>query len=138
MFTYGNGTWSLRANGTLKKHRGNLNLRDVNYIGFEFLQAGKIHDGWARLQVTFVRRQYYQTKAHIHILSYGYETAPNTAISAGSCAAESAEDPIGNGPSRTKNDSMIGETGTGSIPPQGRAWDTGGWKCGASLVEKGF
>jgi hypothetical protein len=26
----------------VEKHRGNLNLRDVNYIGFEFLLAGKI------------------------------------------------------------------------------------------------
>jgi hypothetical protein len=118
MFTYGNGTFDFRAHGTLKKHRGNLNLRDVNYIGFEFLLAGKIHYGWTRLQVTFVRRQYYQTKAHVHILGYGYETAPNTAIAAGSCGAESAENTIGNGPIHANGDSTVGETGTGSVAPK--------------------
>jgi hypothetical protein len=111
MFTYGNGTWSFRAHGTLKEHRGNLNLRDVNYVGFEFLLAGKVHYGWARLQVKFVRRQYYQTKAHIHILGYGYETTPNTAIAAGSCSAEAAPTAgksIGN--SNKNADPTIGET----------------------------
>lgn len=90
MFTYGYGTFDFRAHGTLKKHRGNLNLRDVNYIGFEFLQAGKIHYGWARLRMTFVRRQYYQPAVHIHILGYGYETTPNTPVAAGACSAETA------------------------------------------------
>jgi hypothetical protein len=118
MFTYGNGTFDFRAHGTLKKHRGNLNLQDANYIGFEFLLAGKIHYGWARLQVKFDRRQYYQTKAHIHFLGYGYETAPNTAIAAGSCAAESAGNTIGNGPSHANIDSTVGETGTGSNAPK--------------------
>ena len=105
--------WDANVSDVLESLReaGNLDLRDVNYVGFEFLLAGKVHYGWARLQVKFVRRQYYQTKAHIHILGYGYETTPNTAIAAGSCSAEAAPTAgksIGN--SNKNADPTIGET----------------------------
>ena len=139
MFTYGNGTFDFRAHGTLKKHRGNLNLRDVNYIGFEFLLAGKIHYGWARLQVTFVRRQYYQTKAHIHILGYGYETAANTAIAAGSCGTESAENTMGNGPSHANRDSTVGGAGTdSSVPKKATLGMLAGGSAGLPLWRRDF
>jgi hypothetical protein len=100
MFTYGRGTIQDRANGTLLKHRGNFNLQQENYIGFEFLQAGQAHFGWARLNVKLMPEYRYFTNielSEVQLLAYGYETIANTAIAAGACSGDAARntDPVG-------------------------------------------
>lgn len=96
MFTYGKGSYLYRGNGTVKKHRGNVALQQPSFVGFQFAQAGKVHYGWARLQVTVKHSQHHQPQTKVTILGYGFETAPNTAIGAGSCGAtEASEDSQG-------------------------------------------
>jgi hypothetical protein len=86
LFTYGIGLrFGPRGHGTLLKHRGNFNLQQINYVGFQFSNSGKVHYGWARLRVTFEKNQGKHTI--LHVLGYGYETNPDTAITAGSCSA---------------------------------------------------
>jgi hypothetical protein len=102
MFTYGNGTLFNHAHGTLKKHRGNLNLLQANYIGFQFLKAGETHYGWARLRVSLIPGNFYGTPfsfTEVHLLGFGYETTPNTAIAAGSCSGDAPQNADATGPS---------------------------------------
>lgn len=86
MFTYGKGLHGGRSDhGTLLKHRGNFNFQQINYVGFQFSDAGKVHYGWARLSVTF--QETYGKHSILHVLASGYETIPDTGIAAGSCSA---------------------------------------------------
>jgi hypothetical protein len=88
LFTYGKGHFSYNGGGTKVRHEGNLNLTQNNYIGFEFVESGALHFGWARLSVSFKSVSGGNVNHTIvHVLGYGYESTPNTAIGAGSCAA---------------------------------------------------
>ncbi|HXM21636.1 MAG TPA: PEP-CTERM sorting domain-containing protein [Terriglobales bacterium] len=88
LFTYGPG-----GGGTLHHHKGNLQLQQINYIGFEFPLAGENHYGWVRLRVTF-KLGGDGAIGTMHIHSYGHETTPNTAIHAGQCSVpEQASEP---------------------------------------------
>jgi hypothetical protein len=90
LFTYGRGNFShIQGGGTKLKHRGNLSLVQDNYIGFQFSESGQAHYGWVRLRVTFQNPP--QTHTVIHVLGLGYESAPNTAIAAGSCSGSEKE-----------------------------------------------
>jgi len=92
LFTYGKGNFShVQGGGTKLKHRGNLSLVQDSYVGFQFSQSGNVHYGWARLSVTFHGGGVKQTI--LHALDYGYESTPNTAIAAGSCAAGEPANP---------------------------------------------
>jgi hypothetical protein len=84
MFTYGKGPGPNSGAGTISRHQGNFNFQQKNLFGFQFAQAGKIYYGWARLQASIQKYQGYQ-RTRIALLGYGYESSPNTAISAGSC-----------------------------------------------------
>lgn len=100
MFTYGNGTFANHAHGTLNKHRGNFNLAQANYIGFQFIEAGEVHYGWARLRVSLIPKTFFGTNyflTEIHLLAVGYETLPNTAIAAGSCSQSAPQTAEGSG-----------------------------------------
>jgi hypothetical protein len=92
LFTYGRGTYNhVQGGGTKQKHRGNLNLFGDNYVGFQFTQSGQVYYGWARLRVT-TKKIYSLYYTSLHILGYGYETAPNTAIAAGSCSGTASSE----------------------------------------------
>lgn len=93
LFTYGSGTLNDRGHGTLKKHRGNFNLLQSNYVGFQFNQAGLVHYGWSRLKVDLIPVKGYISykRSRIRVLGYGYETSPNTAIAAGACNADAVQ-----------------------------------------------
>ncbi|HVI10309.1 MAG TPA: hypothetical protein VND65_18615 [Candidatus Binatia bacterium] len=90
LFTYGKGRFgSGHGGGTMQKHRGNLSLTQESLVGFRFTQSGQVHYGWARMNVSFQNGHYPKGKhTVVHILGYGYETAPNTGIAAGSCGSE--------------------------------------------------
>ena len=93
LFTYGRGTFRHnQGGGTKNNHRGNLNLFGDNYIGFEFVESGQLHYGWVRLRVTTKPGFFNKTYTSTHVLGYGYETAPNTAIAAGSCGMEAKQE----------------------------------------------
>jgi hypothetical protein len=94
LFTYGYGP---SGRGRLKKHHGNFQFDHSNYFGFEFLLSGQVHYGWVRLQVTIGRGTDGLATA-THILAYGYESSPNTAIAAGSCAASASNTGEGSTP----------------------------------------
>jgi hypothetical protein len=109
LFTYGKGFRFVAKGGSLLKHRGNFDLQKSNYVGFEFSQAGAVHYGWVRLAVSF-KSSYKQHKNTIlHILGYGYESSPNTAIAAGSCTVTSAERPFASSDDNTHAD--VGKPG---------------------------
>lgn len=84
LFTYGKGNLSVRGGGTKSQHRGNLNLLQDSYVGFQFSQSGKLHYGWLRLSVGFHGTTIKETL--LNVLNYGYESAPDTPISAGGCS----------------------------------------------------
>ena len=73
--------------GTRKRHQGNFQFGQTNYFGFRFSISGEDHYGWVRLRVTF-GRGFDGTATYLHIRGYGYETTPDTAISAGQCSSE--------------------------------------------------
>jgi hypothetical protein len=106
LFTYGRGTRGhFQGGGNKRSHRGNLNLLGDNYIGFEFRESGQLHYGWVRLRVTTKQGYYNKNYTSTHVLGYGYETAPNTAIAAGSCSADAQAKlaaPSGPGPDSRK------------------------------------
>lgn len=86
LFSYGplNG-------GTKKQHQGNFDFgRNDNFFGFRFPISGKNHYGWVRLKVTF-DPGFDGTATTVHVLGYGYESSPNTAIRAGECSETGAE-----------------------------------------------
>lgn len=75
LFTYGPS-----GGGTRYHHRGNFTNK-VNYVGFKFSVEGQTHFGWARMFVTLGPGGYGNTTATtIHLPAYGFETAPNKAI----------------------------------------------------------
>jgi hypothetical protein len=89
LFTYGKGNLShVQGGGTKTKHRGNLNLTEDSYVGFQFTQSGSVHYGWLRLSVGFHGKSIKETL--LNVLNYGYESTPDTPINAGSCS-DSAE-----------------------------------------------
>jgi hypothetical protein len=94
LFTYGYGP---TGRGRLKGHHGNFQFEHANYFGFEFLLSGQVHYGWVRLQVTIGRGTDGLATA-THVLEYGYESTPNTAIGAGSCAASASSTAPGSAP----------------------------------------
>lgn len=104
LFTYGNGNESFRAHGTSQKHRGNLQFGGDNFVGYQFSESDGTHYGWLRLRLSVVQNPEpprNQAKfTAIHAVDYGYESAPNTAIAAGSCGSEAektpAQDPASN------------------------------------------
>jgi hypothetical protein len=100
LFTYGRGTYGhTQGGGTKQKHRGNLSLLQDNYVGFQFAQSGQSYFGWARLRVTTKEGAYKHNFTALHVLGYGYDSTPNTAIAAGSCAAEEQAQNSGRGAS---------------------------------------
>lgn len=91
LFTYGRGTYGqVQGGGTRSQHRGNLSLLASGYIGFQFAESGQVHYGWARIAVSFKEGYFDKNYSSTHVLGYGYESQPNTAITAGSCGGEQA------------------------------------------------
>ncbi len=88
LFTYGKGELSYRGGGTKTNHRGNLNLTQTDYVGFQFKDSAGVHYGWTRLSVSFEKGRGKTMHTILHITGYGYESTPNTAIAAGSCTGE--------------------------------------------------
>jgi len=94
LFTYGKGNFSFAGGGTKLKHRGHMSFEQDNYVGFQFSQSGSLHYGWLRLGLSVLDTDSVQRggpppkHTSIHLLSYGYEATPNTAIAAGSCTAD--------------------------------------------------
>jgi hypothetical protein len=92
LFTYGKGNFShVQGGGTKQKHRGNLSLIQDSYVGFQFSQSGSVHYGWARLAVSF-HNSGTSKQSVLHVLSFGYESTPNSAIAAGSCSGSEQAD----------------------------------------------
>ena len=116
LFTYGKGNLShLQGGGTRLKHRGNLNLTQDNYVGFQFVESGALHYGWARLSVSTQPARERSVHTVIHILGYGYESTPNTGIAAGSCSEAEGSDASGVGVSSvTKTTASLGRLALGS------------------------
>jgi hypothetical protein len=91
LFTYGKGEYTYRGGGTKLKHRGNLNLTQSNYVGFQFKDPAGVHYGWARLSVSFENGRGKTQHTVLHVTGYAYESTPDTAIAAGSCTESASE-----------------------------------------------
>jgi hypothetical protein len=79
-------TFTPSSGATSNHHRGNLRFGQTNYFGFRFLISGQAHYGWVRLESTIVRGGR-TPSIDTNIMEYGYESAPDTPIHAGSCSA---------------------------------------------------
>jgi hypothetical protein len=91
LFTYGKGNFSVRGSGTKLQHRGNVNLTQENYLGFQFSQSGNVHYGWIRISVGFHKGA--ATQTILNLIDYGYESTPDTAIAAGGCSNSETSSP---------------------------------------------
>ena len=101
LFTYGKGNFSV-GGGTKLKHRGHMSFEHDNFVGFQFSQSGSVHYGWLRLSLAVLDSKSggnFPKVTSIHLTSYGYESASNTAIAAGSCSAEASSSDDVSGPS---------------------------------------
>jgi len=67
---------------------GNFQPGHVNYAGFQFAEAGQTHYGWLRIRIGHPTKYGYYPS--LLLSEYGYESSPNTAITAGSCAASAS------------------------------------------------
>lgn len=119
LFSYGPGTlYTSKGGGTFNKHRGNFKFGQTNYVGFRYLAAGQYYYGWARVEV-FFRRVGIDLKviqARMKIPTYGYETAPNTAIAAGDCSGASSTTAQLSGDVRSiSNDGVSGQPSLGLL-----------------------
>jgi hypothetical protein len=112
LFTYGKGNLShVQGGGTKQKHRGNLSLTQDSYVGFQFSHSGSLHYGWARLAVSF-QKNGDSKQTVLHVLSFGYESTPTLAITAGSC---SESEPANSAtPSATSAGTSLGALALGS------------------------
>jgi len=117
LFTYGKGNFShVQGGGTRQKHRGNLSLTQDSYVGFQFSQSGSPHYGWARLAVSIIKNGV-SKQTVLHVLSFGYESTPNTAIAAGSCS-ESEQADSGSPSSPASSPASLGALALGSAAIQ--------------------
>jgi hypothetical protein len=115
LFTYGRGEFSFRGGGTTLKHRGNLNLTQNNYVGFQFDNSGAVHYGWARLSVSYQKVGGKVRHTVIHVLGYGYESTPDTAIAAGNCSgSEQSNATIDNSSTGPSRNASLGELALGN------------------------
>jgi hypothetical protein len=90
LFTYGKGEYSYRGGGGTKlKHKGNLNLTQTDYVGFQFKDPVGVHYGWARLSVSFESGRGKTQHTIVDITGFGYESVADTAIAAGGCSESS-------------------------------------------------
>jgi hypothetical protein len=69
--------WSQRSGGTVFSTGPWKNVQN-RYLGLRFLIEGKVHYGWARLNVTIAHHQ-----VNAVLTGYAYETVPHKAIVAG-------------------------------------------------------
>jgi hypothetical protein len=108
LFTYGKGEYSYRGGGTKLNHRGNLNLTQTSYVGFEFTDPAGLHYGWARLSVSFEKGRGKSMHTVLHINGSGYESSTNTAIAAGSCGENWNPDSSGSASSANQASAALG------------------------------
>jgi hypothetical protein len=100
LFTYGKGELSYRGGGTKTNHRGNLNLNQTDYVGFQFKDPAGVHYGWTRLSVSFENGRGKTVHTVLHVTGLGYESTPDTAIAAGSCSGNADDtEKLSGGPS---------------------------------------
>jgi hypothetical protein len=92
-FHAGRDLMAYRSYGTSTRSGGPWKNVNKRYLGFKFLIKGKIHYGWARLNLSIQNRVITTT-----LTGYAYETVPNKAIVTG----------------RTKNQAGLGALAQGS------------------------
>jgi hypothetical protein len=74
------------------RFKGNFQPNQSGYVGFLFIESGQTHYSWLRLRIANLNGEFYPS---LLLSEFGYESSPNTAITAGSCAGSgsSAESP---------------------------------------------
>jgi hypothetical protein len=114
LFTYGKGEYTYRGGGTKLNHRGNLDLTQSDYVGFQFSESGATHYGWARLSVSFESGRGKTLHTVLHITGLGYESDANTAIAAGSCSGSEVSSSAGGVPRSVQKGAPLGLLALGS------------------------
>jgi hypothetical protein len=66
--------------------KGNFQPGEGGYIGFHFSEVGQTHYGWLRVRISDLNNYY----PSLLLSEFGYESTPNTAITAGNCAASAS------------------------------------------------
>jgi|CZKH01.1.fsa_nt_gi hypothetical protein len=69
------------------RYIANFQPNQSGYVGFHFAQSGQPHYGWLRVRVVTAHGPF------LELSEFGYESAPNTAITAGNCAASAGVGP---------------------------------------------
>jgi len=66
---------------------GNFPPNASGYVGFQFSESGQVHYGWLRVRLANLDGWH---SPSIELSEFGYESTPNTAITAGNCAASAS------------------------------------------------
>jgi hypothetical protein len=69
------------------RFKGNFAPNQTGYVGFKFSESGETHYGWLRLRLANLNGEFYPS---LLLSEFGYESTPNTAITAGNCAASAS------------------------------------------------
>jgi len=69
------------------RFKGNFQPNQSGYVGFQFSESGQTHYGWLRLRLANLNGEFYPA---LLLSEFGYESSPNTAITAGNCAASAS------------------------------------------------
>lgn len=81
-------TYGPYGRGTYNNHDG-FPFGKTAYIGFKFLIGGKVHYGWARVDVRFDQNTP-KRRLYMQLSGYAYETTPGLSIKAGQTSGTAA------------------------------------------------
>jgi hypothetical protein len=70
------------------RFKGNFQPNQSGYVGFQFTESGQTHYGWLRLRLANLNGESYPS---LLLSEFGYESAPNTAISTGNCGTSASK-----------------------------------------------
>src|ERR1039458_1721081 len=69
------------------RFKGNFQPNQSGYVGFQFTESGQTHCGWLRLRLANLNGEFYPS---LLLSEFGYESAPNTAITTGNCGTSAS------------------------------------------------
>jgi hypothetical protein len=68
------------------RFKGNFQPNQGGYVGFQFTQSGQPHYGWLRVKLAKQNGARFSAPALL-LSEFGYESSPNTSITAGTCGS---------------------------------------------------
>ncbi len=98
------------------RFKGNFPPNQGGYVGFQFTQSGQPHFGWLRVKLAKQNGTRFFAPGLL-LSEFGYESSPNTAITAGNCgsAAEVRESALPEGRDAIASHKAVGQAVAGTL-----------------------